>query len=158
MTWTYSGNPTTSTTDEIRFLIGDTDSSDPLLQDEEIAYLYNTWYTIYGTVFYVASIACETIAASYAREASHSADGVSLQLGEIQAKFTKQAETLREQHASLLIGGIPDVGGVTAGEQPDPMIAPLIFGTGMSDNISAGRQDYGSRDFPEYFPEQYPGY
>src|SRR3954465_5880659 len=124
MTWTYSGNPSTSTTDEIRFLIGDTDPDDELLQDEEIQYLYNTWYTIYGTVFYVASIACETIAASYAREASHSADGVSVQLGEIQAKFTKQAETLREQHASLLIGGIPDVGGVTADEQPDPTIAP----------------------------------
>jgi hypothetical protein len=100
----------------------------------------------------------ETIAASYAREASHSADGVSLQLGEIQEKFTKQAETLREQHASLLIGGIPDVGGVTADEQPDPTIAPLIFGTGMSDNLAAGRQDYGSRNVPEYWPEEYPGY
>lgn len=158
MSWTYSGNPTSSTTDEIRFLIGDTDASDPLLQDEEIQYLYNTWFTKYGTVFYVASIACETIAASYAREASHSADGVSVQLGEIQQKFTAQAETLREQHQNLLIGGIPDVGGVTADEQPDPTIAPLIFGTGMSDNTAAGRQDYGSRNVPEYWPEEYPGY
>lgn len=158
MTWTYTGDPGASTGDEIRFLIGDTDESDPLLSDQEIEYLYNKWFQTYGTVFYVASIACETIAASYAREASHSADGVSVQLGEIQAKFTKQAETLREQHASLLIGGIPDVGGVTAGEQPDTQIAPLIFGTGMSDNISAGRQDYGSRDIPQYWPEQYPGY
>lgn len=158
MTWTYSGNPITSTTDEIRFLIGDTDDSDPLLQDEEIQYLYNQWFTNYGTVFYVASIACETIAASYAREASHSADGVSVQLGEIQEKFTKQAETLREQHMSLLVGGIPDVGGVTANEQPDPTIAPMIFGTGMHDDLAAGRQDYGSRNAPEYWPEQYPGY
>jgi hypothetical protein len=158
MTWNYSGNPADSPVDEIRFLIGDTDTADQLLQDEEIQFLYDTWFTIYGTVFYVASIACETIAASYAREAGHSADGVSVDLGQIQEKFTKQAETLREQHMSLLIGGVPDVGGVTAGEQPDPQIQPLIFGTGMSDNIGAGRQDYGSRNFPEYYPEQYPGY
>lgn len=158
MTWNYSGNPSTSTTDEIRFLIGDTDPEEELIQDEEIQYLYNTWFTIYGTVFYVAAIACETIAASFAREGSHSADGVSVNLGALQAQFTKQAETLREQHASLLLGGIPDVGGVTAGEQPDPDIQPLIFGTGMHDDLAAGRQDYGSRNQPEYWPEQYPGY
>lgn len=158
MAWSYSGNPADSPVDEIRFLIGDTDTLDQLLQNEEIQFLYDTWFTIYGTVFYVAAICCETIAASYAREASHSADGVSVDLGQIQDKFTKQAETLREQHASLLIGGVPDVGGVTAGEQPDPTIQPLIFGTGMHDDLAAGRQDYGSRNIPEYFPEQYPGY
>jgi len=158
MTWNYSGDPTTSSKDEIRFLIGDTDTDDQLLSDEEINYLYAQWYPIYRTVFYVASIACETIAASYAREASHSADGVSVSLEAIQDKYTKQAETLREQHASLLVGGAPDVGGIGAHEQPDPDLAPLIFGTGMHDDIAAGRQDYGSRNVPEYYPEQYPGY
>lgn len=38
MTWTYSGDPTTSDRDEVRFLIGDTDARHPLLSDAEIAY------------------------------------------------------------------------------------------------------------------------
>lgn len=38
MTWTYGGDPTASARDEVRFLIGDTDTTDQLLSDEEIAY------------------------------------------------------------------------------------------------------------------------
>ena len=39
MSFTYSGNPETSTLDAVRFMIGDTNPCDPLLQDEEINYL-----------------------------------------------------------------------------------------------------------------------
>lgn len=39
MTWSYSGNPSNSKIDECRFLIGDTDKSNPIMQDEEIEYL-----------------------------------------------------------------------------------------------------------------------
>lgn len=39
MSWTYSGNPTSSTLDESRFLIGDTNESSPIMQDEEIQYI-----------------------------------------------------------------------------------------------------------------------
>ncbi len=36
MTWDYSGDPASSDKDAVRFLIGDTDKKDPLVQDEEI--------------------------------------------------------------------------------------------------------------------------
>ena len=36
MTWTYSGDPADNDLDELRFKIGDTDPSDPELQDEEL--------------------------------------------------------------------------------------------------------------------------
>lgn len=36
MTWSYSGDPSTTPKDKVRFLIGDTEQNDPLLQDEEI--------------------------------------------------------------------------------------------------------------------------
>jgi hypothetical protein len=38
MTWTYSGDPTASDRDEVRFLITDTMEGRPLIQDEEIDY------------------------------------------------------------------------------------------------------------------------
>ena len=156
MSWEYSG-PAASTKDEVRFLIGDTDVEDQLLSDEEIQYLYDTWYPVHGTVFYVASIACETIAAKLAREISYAADGVSVSLSELQAKFKAQAETLRAQHKELFVGGAPDVGGISAYEEQDMGIAPFIFGTGMGDNLEAGRQDYGSRSSPDFYPEEFPG-
>lgn len=53
MAWSYSGDPGASSLDEIRFLIGDTDSTDQLLSNEEINYLF----TEYGDA-YSAAVAC----------------------------------------------------------------------------------------------------
>lgn len=39
MSWSYSGDPTSSALDECRFLIGDTNESAPIMQDEEIQYI-----------------------------------------------------------------------------------------------------------------------
>lgn len=39
MAWTYSGNPASSARDALRFLIGDTNSAEPIMQDEELDYL-----------------------------------------------------------------------------------------------------------------------
>ena len=36
MTWTYSGDPSSSAKDAVRFAVGDTREAKPLLQDEEI--------------------------------------------------------------------------------------------------------------------------
>lgn len=53
MTWSYSGDPSSSTLDEIRFLIQDTDTNEQLLSNEEITYLS----TAYGDP-YSAAVAC----------------------------------------------------------------------------------------------------
>jgi len=53
MTWTYSGNPASSTRDEVRFLIQDTDTNDQLLSNEELDYLI----TSYAGDAYAAAIA-----------------------------------------------------------------------------------------------------
>jgi len=39
MSWSYSGDPSLSDIDRYRFIVGDTDPDDPLMQDEEIKYL-----------------------------------------------------------------------------------------------------------------------
>jgi hypothetical protein len=39
MSWNYSGNPASSPKDELRFIIGDTNQAEPIMQDEELDYL-----------------------------------------------------------------------------------------------------------------------
>lgn len=64
MAWTYSGDPSTSSKDAVRFLIGDTDTTDQQMQDEEINYLL----TLYGGDVYTAAIvAARSLASKYAR-------------------------------------------------------------------------------------------
>jgi hypothetical protein len=152
-------SPEANDKDAIRFMVGDTDPSSALLQDEEINWLLTKWLPVHGTLEYVASVAAESIAAKYAREASFSADGVSISLANLGAQFRELAVSLRNQHKSLLVGGQPDVGGISTGEQPDPTIRPLDFGTGMHDNHEAGRQSYGQRDYSigYYDPYEQPG-
>lgn len=43
MSFTYSGNPAKSQLDECRFLISDTNESQPIMQDEEISYIIDTY-------------------------------------------------------------------------------------------------------------------
>lgn len=43
MSWSYSGNPSTSKKDECRFMLADTDETQPIMQDEEIQYLIDTF-------------------------------------------------------------------------------------------------------------------
>jgi hypothetical protein len=153
------GDPESSDKDAVRFLLGDTSTANALLQDEEINWLLTRWLPLHGTIEYVASVAAETIAAKYAREANYSADGVSISLAQLGQQFRDLAASLRSQHKSLLVGGQVDVGGITPGEEHDPSVKSLDFGTGMHDNHEAGRQNYGDRDFnsPYYFAEEQPG-
>lgn len=143
--------------DQVRFLLQDNKGADNhILEDEEINYGIITWKALYGTLHWVAAMLADTIAARYAGEVSYSADGVSISLGPLGQQYRDLAASLREQHRKLLVGGFPDVGGITPGEQQDPDLAPFNFGTGMGDNPEAGRQDYGSQN-PTYLPEYYPG-
>lgn len=45
MTWTYSGDPSKTDLDKYRFLIGDNEVDEPVLQDEEITFVLNTYAT-----------------------------------------------------------------------------------------------------------------
>lgn len=39
MSWTYSGDPSGSQLDRLRFLVGDTNEDEPIMQNEEIQFL-----------------------------------------------------------------------------------------------------------------------
>jgi hypothetical protein len=64
MTWTYGGDPDANDRDEVRFLVGDTDTTDQQITDEEIAYCVSKG----GGNYMAAALASEAIAASYARD------------------------------------------------------------------------------------------
>ena len=145
MSFSYSGDPADSNLDAVRFYLQDTNADDPLISDEEIEYLLASWMPLYDSLYYVAAVAAETIAAKFAREVSYTADGVSISGEQLQVKYNELASSLRDLYRAEQVqaGGGPDVGGILYGEQFDPSIKPLIWAKGMHDNIRAGQQDYG---------------
>lgn len=68
MTWSYSGNPASSALDEIRFLIQDTDTTDQLLSNEEINYLFG----VYGDAYSAAEGCIVALIANASRSAEES--------------------------------------------------------------------------------------
>lgn len=146
MTWSYSGDPGTSSLDQTRFWLQDIDTSFQLMQDEELLWLLETFKEqTQGEEIYVASVAADVLANRFAREVSTSADGVSVQLSELQDRYQKLAENLREQWKYLLSSvGSSDFAGIMLDVQGwDETIKPLVYGIGFMDNFEAGQQDYG---------------
>lgn len=152
---TYIG-PGVSDKDTVRFLLQDTDLTDALFTDEEIQYTVDGWKDEYS-LQYCAAILADRAAAKYAREASYSADGVSINLAQVAQQYRDLAINLRQEHDRLLVGGSPDVGGISPYEGLLPGTKNFAFGTGMHDDLEAGPQDYGSRDQIYYVAENEPG-
>lgn len=139
MSFTYD-DPANTRNEALRFLVGDVDPSQPLLQDEEYSYLITIW-GVYSD-YKVASYCAAAIAAKLAREVDVSSDGQSLGTSQLQEKYEKLSVTLRDQDTATFPGDI-FMGGVDPGEGVYPGTNPLAFGTGMHDNPAAGTQDYG---------------
>lgn len=158
MTFNYSADPSSSDLDEVRFWLQDTDSTDPLLQDEELQFLLDTWDHIADSNLFTAAVAAEIIAARFAREVNISADGVSANVSELQQKYNDLAASLRDQYKQKGATGAPFAGGTTHWEsmaslQSDPSIKPLWAWLGMHDNPEAGPQDADSlRGLPWWWP------
>lgn len=52
MSWSYSRNPATSELDKIRFLVGDTNPNEPILQDEELQFLIDEYGSNTNMLYY----------------------------------------------------------------------------------------------------------
>lgn len=147
MTWSYSNDPGTSPLDQVRFAISDTNSARKLLTDEEIKWLIARQVPIFNDPMVAAEHAALRIASKYTGGTSISADGVSIDTSGLQDKYRALAAQLREERSQLNgAAPIPYAGGMDPAEDwGDSDVAPLSFGTGMTDNPRAGRQDYGRR-------------
>jgi len=90
--WTYGGNPNASPKDAVRFYVGDTDETDPLLLDGEIEYLLS----IYNNAVINASVqACEMIMAKFSRMVNES-------VGQVRIDFTDRIKNMDHMKSALI--------------------------------------------------------
>lgn len=69
MSFSYSGDPSGSPLDAARFLIGDTDSNAPIMQDQEIQYILDTYGADSNTSKYQLFVRAATL---FARDVKRS--------------------------------------------------------------------------------------
>lgn len=93
MTFTYI-DPTNSNRDKVRFLIQDTDSTNPHMTDEEVNWLISEWADVYDA----ASAAADILAGSYAHKANYSKSVGDLTLSET---FSTQSERFQALATTL---------------------------------------------------------
>jgi len=138
VTWAYSGDPSSSTKDAVRFLIGDTDEDDPLVQDEEIKWFTDNWSDHYMA----AAAICDSLAGKFAREVNVSADGISYSGNQIAQNFTQLAQQLRQMSGMDRKHGVPYVGGISWKERAkadtDKDRVPEYFRSHMHDHPDSG--------------------
>ncbi|CAB4125092.1 hypothetical protein UFOVP59_76 [uncultured Caudovirales phage] len=106
MAWSYSAANLVTTTSSgrlnvVRLLIGDTDTTDQILQDEEITLSLSLTG---DNVYYAGAWACKTIAAKYSRFVDTKIDGAGL-----------SNNSDRINHYILLAGQLTDLGKKTNG-------------------------------------------
>lgn len=111
MTISYSGNPSTSTVDALRLLTGDTNCTQALLHDEELAYLLTTYTT-------VAAAVPEVLRAMLLRCAMDtlvSADGITRDLTERRVALERRLADVTQQAQFRSV--VPFVGGISVSER-----------------------------------------
>lgn len=108
MSWSYSGNPSDSDKDRVRFLIGDTNEDDQLLTDEEI----ESSLTKNGSdVLQAAVESCYAIAANFSREADIQTGDYSEDLSQRAEAYKDLADTLEQRSEET--GAKPFAGGTS---------------------------------------------
>jgi hypothetical protein len=134
----YSGDPTQSPADSVRFLLGDTDNTDLLLSDGEIGFLLSEWSNVYDA----AAAGADQLAAQFSREIDYSGDGISTTTSELQQQFIQLATQLRQLSKRKGRLAAPYVGGISRADVEkalaDGDTIQTMFATGMHDNLRQG--------------------
>lgn len=130
MAWTYDGDPSANDRDTIRFLIGDTNTNDQLVTDEEIA-----WALTQGTTYNAAAICANAISAAFSRLADKAVDDLKISYSQKSEQYARLAVGLsnKDAHRSLDIyaGGI-SIADKLSREQDTDRVSPS-FKKGMTD-------------------------
>lgn len=119
MSFSYSGDPSASLLDEIRFRIADTDENDPMFQDEEINFELKTNSNNIGKT--LLSL-CATAMANVASQVDYKEGPESVKLSDLYDHYSKLYSRFKAQYRSASHAGI---WGKTS---------PPIFNIGMHDN------------------------
>lgn len=112
MTWTYSSTSLATDLAKVRLLVGDTDTNDQQVTDEEVqVYLDNA-----ASVYYAAANTCEALAGKYLRRVDKSIGRASLSASQRAKAYREQAASLRAQ-AAIVSGITPYAGGISASDK-----------------------------------------
>jgi len=111
MAWSYSGNPSSSGKDEVRFLVQDTDSNDPMASDEEILFMLAEQ----GTPLPAAAALARVLAFRYARACDTAIGDYRVSLSAIAERYRALAKDLAGKAA--LAGAVPYAGGISASDK-----------------------------------------
>lgn len=149
MTWTYSGNPSNSTLDAVRFIIGDTDTNDQLLSNEEINY----YVAEHGSVLRIASESARAIAAKFARYMSRSIGGLSADFSAKYRQYLELADNLLAKEELQPVSPYGSGWSISQKEtiDSDDDRQPTFAAKGIHDNNRADPADnYASYDYRRF--------
>ena len=104
MTWTYTNNPAAVPIDNIRLLIGDTISTDPLFSNEELQWFIDDNP---GSIYFAAASAADSLAGKYSRMVDKSIGRTSISYGQKAKQFATLAAKLRSKSYTKTNFGTP---------------------------------------------------
>lgn len=139
MTWLYASDFTLAR-DRVRLLIGDTDVTDPLVTDEEIA-VYTTGVLAQPNDYLAAASVCDVIAGKMARRVDMSTGSSSVSLSQQATAYERKARELRRRSAtqtSPFVGGVSISGKNSREGDTDRTVA--AFTRQMGDTGSSGAE------------------
>lgn len=146
MAWSYNATNLTTTTasgrlNSVRLLVGDTDTTDQLVQDEEITFaLGQTGDNIY----YAAAWVCRTIAAKFSRMVDTQLDGAlqanysdrAKQYQQLAVQVENQGKKTSGKSLGVFAGGISN-NDMSVANQDEDRVKPA-FAINQFDNVEAG--------------------
>jgi hypothetical protein len=136
MSWNYNvADLGTNQKDQIRFLIGDTNTNDQQLQDEELQFSL----TIRSSIWGAAATCCESISANLSRKA----DTTTGELRTLYSSLSRayHARSMAYESKSVEMGGaLPFAGGISIAQkilaETDPDRVQPAFSRGLQDNLN----------------------
>ena len=153
MSWSYDPNTLNTTTDSgrvntVRLLVGDTDTTDQLVQNEEILFALTQTG---NNVYYAAVWICRAVAAKFSRMVTTTLDGAlsanysdkAKQYNQLAVQVEAQGKKTSGKSLGVSAGGISVSAMGVANSDPD-RVKPA-FSVNQFDNTEAGGQ---------YLPEE----
>lgn len=119
MTWTYGGAPGTTTSatrrDAVRLLVGDTDTTDQQMTDEEIAFALSQ---ASDDIYNASALLCRALSGKYARLVDTSVESVSSSYSQRAKQYAELAVRLTKEGKRMgSVGlGVPVAGGMSISE------------------------------------------
>ncbi len=111
MTFTYSGDPSASNKDQVRFLVADTDATSPVLSDEEINWIISECSS---SIPRAALAAAEEVLSRLARQVDKSVGDLRISASQRHAQYKETVARLRKKAGR---GIVPFAGGISKADK-----------------------------------------